>query len=147
MWFFSSVNSGDLGVDITARGPQVTKPAGAIVFWSDLVHDMTGKVPFRIRPDILESDEAIVAVFAHEMYELEKLRPILQEGETSIEQFVEHTRAGNPGNYHDEAWEVADCARRTDERRPEMNTVSLIVMYRNGAITARPSHGSVAMPD
>jgi hypothetical protein len=56
-----------------------------------------------------ESDEAIVAVFAHEMYELERLRPLLQEGETSIEQFIEHTRAGNPGNDHDEAWEVADA--------------------------------------
>jgi hypothetical protein len=101
--------SGELGVDITARGPQVTKSAGSTVSWSDLVHDLTGKVPFRVRPDILESDEAIVAVFAHEMYELERLRPILQEGETYIEQFIEHTRAGSPGNFHDEAWDVADA--------------------------------------
>ena len=99
---------GDLDADTTARGPQVTKPAGATVAWSDLVHDKTGKVPFRIRPDILKSDEAIVAVFAHEMYELERLRPILQKGGTSIEQFIAHTRPGNPGNYHDEAWKVAD---------------------------------------
>ncbi len=99
---------GELGGDITARGPQVTKPAGALVSWSDLVHDLTGKVPFRIRPDILESDDAIVAVFAHEMFELEKLRPLLQEGATSIDQFIEHTRPGNPGNYHDAAWEAAD---------------------------------------
>src|SRR5437764_82504 len=66
---------GDLGADTTARGPRVTKPAGATVHGTDLVHDKTGKVPFRIRPDILQSDEAIIAVFAHEMYELEKLRP------------------------------------------------------------------------
>ena len=33
----------------------------------------------------------------------------LQEGETSIEQFIEHTRAGSPGNLHDEAWDVADA--------------------------------------
>jgi hypothetical protein len=101
--------TGELGADITARGPQVTKLAGSTVFWYDLMHDLTGKVPFRVRPDILESDEAIVAVFAHEMYELERLRPLLQEGETSIEQFIEHTRAGSPGNFHDEAWEVADA--------------------------------------
>jgi len=62
----------------------------------------------RIRPDILKSDEAIVAVFAHEMYELERLRPILRKGGTSIEQFIEHTRPRNPGNYHDLAWKAAD---------------------------------------
>jgi hypothetical protein len=99
---------GDLDADTTARGPQVTKPAGGTVTWSDFVHDRTGKVPFRIRPDILESDEAIIAVFAHEMFELEKLRPILEEGKTSIEQFIELTRPGNPRNYHDEAWTIAD---------------------------------------
>jgi hypothetical protein len=99
---------GDLDANTTARGPRVTKPAGMIVVWSDLVHDRTGKVPFRIRPDILRSDEAIVAVLAHEIYELEKLRPLLQQGGISIEQFGGHTRPGNPGNYHDEAWEFAD---------------------------------------
>ena len=99
---------GDLEANTTARGPQVTKPSGATVDWSDLVHDLTGKVPFRIRPDVLKSDEAIVAVFAHEMYELERLRPILQEGRTSIEHFIGLTCTGNPGNLHDEAWNHAD---------------------------------------
>src|SRR6266446_9490606 len=71
---------GELGEASTARGPRVDKPAGAIVYWSDLVHDKTGKVPFRIWSGILNSDEAIVAVFAHEMHELEHLRGFLQEG-------------------------------------------------------------------
>lgn len=69
---------------------------------------MAGKVPFLIRPDILRSDEAIVAVIAHERYELECLRPMLMEGKTSIEQFVAHTCVGNPGNLHEQAWDVAD---------------------------------------
>ncbi len=99
---------GDLDEDTTARGPRVTKPAGSTVHWSDLVHDLTGKVPFRIRPDIMSSDEAIVAVLAHELHELERLRPLLQQGESSIENFIELTRPGNPGNLHDEAWDVAD---------------------------------------
>jgi hypothetical protein len=43
------------------------------------------------------------------MYELEKLRPILQRGRSSIEQFVELTRPGKPGNLHDQAWEHADA--------------------------------------
>ncbi len=70
---------------------------------------MTGKVPFRIRQDIFTSDEAIVAVIAHEMYELENLHPVLLKGETSIEQFIGLTCPGNPGNLHDEAWDVADA--------------------------------------
>jgi hypothetical protein len=82
---------------------------GAIVYWSDLVHDKTKKVPFRIWDGILKSDEAIVAVFAHEMYELGELRPILQEGKTTIEEFEGLTCPGNPGNLHDEAWDVADA--------------------------------------
>lgn len=99
---------GDLDADHTARGPRVDKPAGSIIYWEDLVHDKTGKVPFRIWPGILSCDEAIVAVFAHEMYELHQLRSLLQEGKTTIDQLIAHTSPGNPGNLHDEAWDVAD---------------------------------------
>jgi hypothetical protein len=100
---------GDLGPDTMARGPRVTKPAGATVHRTDLVHDKTGKVPFRIRPDVLGSAEAIVAVLAHEMYEREALRPILQEGRVVIEDYIRHTRAGDPSNLHHQAWDVADA--------------------------------------
>ncbi|SRR5579883_702302 len=61
--------SGELGPTITARGPEVKRLPGEHVNWSDLAHDITGKVPITIRPDILQSDEAIVAVFAHELHE------------------------------------------------------------------------------
>ncbi len=105
---FSIDELGVLGPDCTACGPQVVKPEGSKVSWSDLVHDKTGKVPFRIRRDILKSDEAIVAVFGHEMYELERLRPILQQGNVTIDQLDAMTCPGNPGNFHDEAWERAD---------------------------------------
>jgi hypothetical protein len=105
---FSIDQLGDLGADVTARGPRVDKKAGAIVFWSDLVHDKTGKVPFRIWPGILNSDEAIVAVFGHEMYELKQLRSILQHGKTTIDEFIGMTCFGNSGNLHDEAWDYAD---------------------------------------
>ncbi len=92
----------------TACGPRVDKPAGSRVYWSDLIHDINGKVPFRIWPGILTSDEAIVAVMAHEVFELEMLRPWLEEGVTSIEDFIAHTRPDNPGNLHDQAWDRAD---------------------------------------
>src|SRR5271167_1333557 len=57
---FFEDEDGELPENMTARGPKVTKPAGAIVRWSDLVNTLTGKVPFLVRPDILKSDEAIV---------------------------------------------------------------------------------------
>jgi hypothetical protein len=92
----------------TACGPRVDKPSGSLVEWTDLVHDRTGKVPFRLWPGILESDEAIVAVIAHEMYELESLRPLLREGAVTIDDLIAHTRPGNRGNLHDQAWDRAD---------------------------------------
>ncbi|MHB1556649.1 MAG: hypothetical protein ACYC61_04105 [Isosphaeraceae bacterium] len=98
---------GDLDERTTARGPLVSKIAGEVVTRPDLVHDITGKVPFRIRPDILTSDEAIVAVLAHEMFELERLRLLPRRG-ISIEEFGGHTSPGNPGNLHDQAWDLAD---------------------------------------
>jgi hypothetical protein len=100
--------SGELNNELTARGPRVDKPMGERVYWSDLVHDRTQKVPFRIWAGILKSDEAIVAVLAHEMYEIRALRPYLEQGELSIEDYVMHTEPGRRGNLHDQAWEEAD---------------------------------------
>lgn len=105
--FFCDEEGDLLDADTTARGPRVAKFEGETVRWSDLLN-VAGKVPFVIRPDILESDEAIVAVIAHEMYELEALRPILIAGESRIETFVNLTCPGNPGNLHDQAWDEAD---------------------------------------
>jgi hypothetical protein len=69
---------------------------------------VTGKIPFLVRPEILKSDEAIVGVFGHEMYELEALRGILRKGKTRIEHYINYTRVDNPGNLHDKAWNHAD---------------------------------------
>ena len=96
------------GNEITARGPRVSKYSGEIVSWNDLLNSISQKVPFIIRPDILESDEAIVGVFGHEMYELEALRTILSKGKTPIEHFIGHTRPDNAGNLHDQAWDYSD---------------------------------------
>lgn len=84
------------------------------------MHDRTGKVPFRFWPGILNSDEAIVGVFAHEMFELERLRPILKEATTTIEDFIDQTRPGNAGNLHDQAWDYADelVERMRKETKP-----------------------------
>lgn len=70
----------------------------------DFFEDDEGELPGHVTA----RGPKVVAVFGHETYELEKLRPILKEEKTSIEQFIGHTCADNPGNFHDEAWEFAD---------------------------------------
>src|SRR5208282_4451085 len=74
----------ELPEDMTARGPKVTKLAGSIIHWSDLINTLTGKVPFLIQSAILISDEAIAAVLGHEIHELEALRDLLKKGKTTI---------------------------------------------------------------
>jgi hypothetical protein len=98
----------ELHMDLTARAPRVDKPAGERVYWSDMVHDLTNKVPIRVWPGILRSDEAIVAVIAHEMHELGSLRPGLERDGIIIDDLVLHTEPGRPGNLHCQAWDVAD---------------------------------------
>lgn len=100
---------GDLGTNTTARGPRITKPAGAYVVWTDFVQDRTGKVPFLLRADILESDEAIVAVLAHEMFELRHIRDWLAHGTITVEDLIAQVSPGIKGNLHDQAWDKADA--------------------------------------
>jgi hypothetical protein len=62
----------------------------------------------RMWPGILRSDEAIVAVIAHEMHELGSLRPGLERDVIIIDDLVLQTEPGRPGNLHCQAWDVAD---------------------------------------
>ena len=69
------------------------------------------KVPFRIHPDVLTSDEAIVAVFRHEMHELSLLREVFMQSGTESMDGTDHglqTAEGRPGNFHERAWDEAD---------------------------------------
>lgn len=109
---------GSLDVHTTACGPKVTKAAGGIVVLADLLNKF-GQVPFIIRRDILESDEAIVAVIAHEMHEFNELLPLLRQGQLTIEQFGGHTSPTNSGNLHYEAWDIAD--KLVEEMRRKVN--------------------------
>jgi hypothetical protein len=75
-----------------------------------------GEIPLRLAPTVLESDEAIVAVFAHEAYELNALRVRLPDGEaiTALE-LRKLVATGIEGNLHCQAWDDAD--RRITEWR------------------------------
>lgn len=75
--------------------------------WADLT--VQGKIPLKVDPEVLLSDEAIVAVLAHEMHEIEALRAMFEERETIPgAELIELVRPDKPGNLHDEAWDKAD---------------------------------------
>src|SRR5437660_11912097 len=50
----------------TARGPEIAEHPDGYVYWKDH-YNRHGKIPVRLHPDVLTSDEAIVAVLRHEM--------------------------------------------------------------------------------
>lgn len=108
-----------LPADTTAKTTTFKEPAGTMIYWSCLLHKKTGKIPFLIRADIMESDEAIVAVIGHEMFELQKLRTRFGNG-APIDHWLAETCSTNPGNFHCMAWDYADelvakCGERADE--------------------------------
>ncbi len=73
----------------------------------------------RLNADVLDSDEAIVAVLAHEMHEINWLRDRLLPGKPPLTA-MEYNRLvnGNSGTLHLEAWEVALAAVRRMRARP-----------------------------
>lgn len=67
------------------------------------------ELPVKISRDILSSDEAIVAVIAHEMHEINGLRRLFESRETiPAEEVYRLINPGIKGNLHDQAWDVAD---------------------------------------
>ena len=104
---FSVDDYGSLDEHTTAKSTTFREFEGTIIDWSWLFHEETGNIPFLIRKDILTSDEAIVAVIGHEMYELEQLRSVFGGG-APIEMWQAETSPNNPGNFHWNAWEYAD---------------------------------------
>jgi hypothetical protein len=96
-----------LDENTTAKTTTFREFEGTIIDWSWFFHKKTGKIPFLIRKDIMASDEAIVAVIGHEMFELEMLRSIFAEG-APVERWEAETSANNPGNFHWQAWDYAD---------------------------------------
>ena len=60
------------------------------------------------RPDVLESDEAIVGVLRHETYELEQLARKLEYTPMTNADILSHTGPKRGQNLHGQAWDVAD---------------------------------------
>ncbi|WP_257385189.1 RHS repeat-associated core domain-containing protein [Tahibacter caeni] len=71
------------------------------------IMDHTGKINVWVRQSILDSDQAITAVFSHETFEIEILREVFQRNGGSLPAGVYYdlTRAGKADNPH---WQAVD---------------------------------------
>jgi hypothetical protein len=99
----------DRGME-TARGPVVYEHPDGYVYWQDH-YNIFGRIPFLVHPDILGSDEAIVAVFEHEMFEPSRLREVFlssRDHRMSATDYGLQVATNRPGNFHDLAWNAAD---------------------------------------
>lgn len=106
------VDEGMLEPNTYARYCGFLKYPGDYVYWTELYHDQ-GYIPVLIREDVLKSDEAIVAIFVHEMHELNRLREIFganRRRRLPFEYVDELIRPGTKRNLHCEAWDLADAA-------------------------------------
>jgi hypothetical protein len=103
----------------TARGPLVNEADDGRVYWRSH-YNKDGKIPFRVHPDVLTSDEAIIAVFQHEMHELSLFREVFLRSRTQSMDGTDyglHVSEGRPGNFHDRAWDEADRTLSRVRRR------------------------------
>jgi hypothetical protein len=67
------------------------------------------EIVIRIKPDVLANDEAIVAVMAHEAFELNRLCELLDGSQLRAEEVGKLINPGIDGNLHCQAWDDADA--------------------------------------
>lgn len=94
---------------LTARMPSLTEDAAGYVHFNHM-YNRFGKIPVRINPSMMASDDAILAVMKHELHELGLFREVFRRGNgrMTFDAFRAEAMPGNPGNYHWQAWDAAD---------------------------------------
>jgi hypothetical protein len=83
--------------------------AGDFIEWEQF-YNRFEQVPVALSREVLNSDEAIVAVIAHEMHELNGLRKLFEAngGRLPAADLHRAITPGFKGNLHYEAWDIAD---------------------------------------
>ena len=111
---FEDLSDGHL---TTARTQGLMEDPDGFVHFSDFYNRPLGAIPIFLNPVIFVSDEAILAVIVHELYELALFRELFDDcgGAIPYEHFVDLARPYNEGNFHSRAWDEAD--RFIHERR------------------------------
>ncbi len=107
---FVAVNQKDLPQNAYAAYAQMgRKQAGDFVEWEEF-YNRFQQIPVKLSRDVLNSDEAIVAVIGHEMHELNGLRALFEANGGSLPAARLHwlITPGNKGNLHFQAWDKAD---------------------------------------
>ena len=108
---FRLVNQDTLPEGALAEYAQLGKPtsAGEMISW-ERFYNRYQQIPVRLSRNVLNSDEAIVAVIGHEMHELNKLRELFEQGDGFMraDRLYRAIAPGFKGNLHDQAWDVAD---------------------------------------
>lgn len=87
-----------------------TQSEDARITWEDCLHDRTKKLPVRIRSSVLKSNEAVVAVIAHELYEVVHFRAAFadSDGVLTAREIYEHICYDAVGNLHYQAVAFGD---------------------------------------
>jgi hypothetical protein len=108
---FIAVNQKDLPKNAYAAYAQMGKnfQAGDFIEWEQF-YNRFEQIPVALSREVLSSDEAIVAVIAHEMHELNGLRKLFQAngGRLPAADLHRAITPGIKGNLHYEAWDIAD---------------------------------------
>jgi hypothetical protein len=81
-----------------------------MIRWEEFYDKDLDELVVHVAENVFHSDEAIVAILAHEMHELNNLRRLFAESGGSMNMQRLHALI-NPGitkNLHDQAWDVAD---------------------------------------
>lgn len=96
----------------TAQGPNPYCREDGYVYWEDFFHPVTRWIAFKLHSDVLTSDEAIVAVFTHELYELSEIRESCVDNGWRMHFYDYNIQvsADVSDSFHCIAWDVADAA-------------------------------------
>ena len=107
---------------VTAKGPPVTARRDGYIYWEDHYDPQTNTIRFWVNPEILTSDEGIVAVFTHELYELYYIRDHCEYHgwRMKADDYDYQTSSNERDTYHYDGWEEADKAvLRMRERKKQ----------------------------
>jgi hypothetical protein len=102
------VPEGFCGPDVNAFYIGFSKEKNPSILWQDFYNN--GKIKVKVDRRILNSDESIVAVLGHEMYEIDALRQIFASSPAAM-QYMDVARlidAKLGGTIHQQAWDYAD---------------------------------------
>jgi hypothetical protein len=102
--------SKDLGFDFDATYGSVPPRAATVTFNGNIASKMadgTSKIPVYVRKEIFDSDEAIVQILSHEIYETQALK-YLASRPISTAEYKSLVKPDGPGNLHHQAVQEGD---------------------------------------